>query len=74
VSDDLQKHALECLRLAEECIRLADATPDPALQSHFVRMAKEWSALAEQRPDGEEMERLAEPGPDADGSGSVETN
>jgi hypothetical protein len=42
-------------------MRLAEATPDPALQSHFARMANEWTALAERGPDAEE-------------SGSVETD
>jgi hypothetical protein len=50
VSNNLQKHPLECLRLAEDCMRLASAATDPALQSHFIRMAKEWTALAEQGP------------------------
>jgi hypothetical protein len=53
MSDDLHKHTVECLRLAEDCIQLAGAVPDPALQSHFVRMAKEWSTLAEEGPDTE---------------------
>jgi hypothetical protein len=50
VSDDWQKYALECLRLAADCTQLARDVPNPILQSHFVRMAKELTAMAEQGP------------------------
>ena len=46
-SDHLRKHALECMRLASDCRQLAAAAPSPALQSHFLRMASVWTALAE---------------------------
>jgi hypothetical protein len=41
-----QKHALECLRLEADCKQLADRVHNPSLQSHFLRMAAVWSALA----------------------------
>lgn len=42
-----QKHALECLRLANDCTQMAGAVLDPALQLHFTRMAQVWNGLAE---------------------------
>ena len=48
-SDNSRKHALECLRLAADCMQLAGGdVHNPALQTHFVRMAREWSSLAVQ--------------------------
>ena len=44
------KHDLECLRLAAECKQLANDVPDPALRSHFLRMAEAWTTLAQQEP------------------------
>lgn len=41
-----QKHALECLRLESDCRQLAGSTGDPALRSHFTRMALVWNDLA----------------------------
>jgi hypothetical protein len=46
-SDGLRKHALECLRLEADCKQLAIETNRPSLQSHFVRMAGVWAALAD---------------------------
>ena len=46
----LRKHDLECLRLASDYMQLAREVPDPALQSHFVRMAKALQIQAEQGP------------------------
>jgi hypothetical protein len=43
-------HALECLRLESECKQLAIQTANADLQSHFVKMASVWSALAENGP------------------------
>ena len=43
-----RKHELECLRLAADCMQLAGDVHNPALQSRFVRMAREWSRLAVQ--------------------------
>ena len=49
-SDNSRKHALECLRLEADCMQLAGVVRGPALQTHFVRMAGEWSSLAVQGP------------------------
>jgi hypothetical protein len=46
-SNDLRRHELECLRLASDCMQLAGEIPNPALQAHFVRMARVWQYLAE---------------------------
>ena len=43
----LRKHALACLRLAADCAQLARDAHSPALQSHFLKMAKVWPSLAE---------------------------
>ena len=50
-SDNWRKHELECMRLATDCMQLAGDVHSPALQSHFVRMAREWSSLAVQGPN-----------------------
>jgi hypothetical protein len=42
-----RKHELECMRLAASCMQLAGDVHSPALQSHFVRMARQWSSLAD---------------------------
>jgi CheY-like chemotaxis protein len=42
----LQKHALECLRLQADCMQMAGVAPSLNLQSHFVYMAQFWGALA----------------------------
>ena len=47
-SDNSRKRALECLRLEADCMQLAGVVHGPALQTHFVRMAREWSSLAVQ--------------------------
>ena len=52
-SDNSRKHALECLRLEADCMQLAGVVHGPALQTHFVRMAGEWSSLAVQRPQAD---------------------
>jgi hypothetical protein len=44
-------HALECLRLASDCMQLARDVHVHALQKHFVRMAREWTSLAVQGSD-----------------------
>lgn len=46
-----REHELECMRLAASCMQLAGDVQSPALQSHFVRMAREWSSLAVQGPN-----------------------
>jgi hypothetical protein len=51
-SDNLRRHALESVRLAADCKQLAGDVHSPALQSHFLRMAKIWTAQAVRRyPD-----------------------
>jgi glycine cleavage system aminomethyltransferase T len=50
-SNNSRKHALECLRLAADCMQLASDVHSSALQTHFVRVAREWSTLAIQGPN-----------------------
>ena len=52
-SERSRKHALECLRLAADCRQLARDIERPEAQRHFLRMAQEWTALAEQEPEAE---------------------
>jgi hypothetical protein len=52
-SDYSRKHALECMRLAADSMQLAGDIQNPALQSHFVRMARVWSDRAVRGPNGE---------------------
>jgi hypothetical protein len=52
-SDHSRKHALECMRLAADSMQLAGDVQNPALQSHFVRMARVWSDLAVRGPNGD---------------------
>jgi hypothetical protein len=49
-SDYLRKHALECARLAAECMQLVGDVASPTLQRHFLRMAGVWTANAEHGP------------------------
>jgi hypothetical protein len=42
---------LERMRMAADCMQLAGDVQNPTLQSHFVRMAREWSSLADQGPN-----------------------
>jgi hypothetical protein len=46
-SDDLRKHALECMRLAADCMQLVGDVRSPTLQRHFLRMARVWTTRAE---------------------------
>jgi hypothetical protein len=48
--EQLRKHALECLRLEADCMQLAGDAPTLKLQSHFLRMARVWLALAVSGP------------------------
>jgi hypothetical protein len=50
-SNNSRKHSLECLRLAADCMQLAAEAHSSAVQTHFVRMAREWSTLADQGPN-----------------------
>jgi hypothetical protein len=66
VSDQSQKFELECMRLAADCTQLASdvhnrelekhflasCVHNRALEIHFLRMAKVWTARAEQGSDG----------------------
>ncbi len=49
----LRKYELECLRLASDCMQLACDLRDPALQPHFVRMAREWELRAQEGPSAD---------------------
>jgi len=46
-SDSLRKHALDCMRLAADCMQLVGDVHSPALQQHFLRMARVWTTRAE---------------------------
>jgi hypothetical protein len=52
-SDYSRKHALERMRMAADCMQLAGDIQNPALQSHFVRMARVWSDLAVRGPSAD---------------------
>ena len=52
-SDYLRKHALECTRLAAECMQLVGDVASPTLQRHFLRMARVWTTLADQGPSAD---------------------
>jgi hypothetical protein len=52
-SDNLRKHALECMRLAADCMQLAGDVHSPTLQSHFLRMARVWPTLADRGPSAD---------------------
>ena len=41
-----RKQSLECLRLESECKALAARAGNPALRSHFARLAQVWNGLA----------------------------
>jgi len=49
----LQKYELECLRMASDCMQLACDFGNPAMQSHFVRLAREWELRAQQGPSAD---------------------
>ena len=42
-SDKLRKHELECMRLAADCMQLVGDVRSPALQRHFLWMARVWT-------------------------------
>jgi hypothetical protein len=54
----LQKHALECLRLQADCMQLAGVAHSPNMQSHFVSMARFWGALAISGPNSDTGPKL----------------
>jgi hypothetical protein len=47
-SNNVQKYALMCIRLAAECRALAADVPEPDLRASFLRMAGLWTELADQ--------------------------
>ena len=49
----LQKHALECLRLQADCMQLAGVARSLNVQSHFVSMARFWGTLAASGPSSD---------------------
>jgi hypothetical protein len=53
-------YALECLRLEADCRELAWNVRSPRLQSHFIRMARTWSALAASGPDSQAFEAASD--------------
>jgi hypothetical protein len=52
-SDYSRRHALERMRMAADCMQLAGDVQNPALQAHFVRMARVWSDLAVRGPNAD---------------------
>jgi hypothetical protein len=50
-TNQLRKHALECLRLQADCMELARDARDYDVKAHFVRMAGFWDALAVSGPE-----------------------
>jgi hypothetical protein len=52
-SDNLRKHALECMRLATDCMQLVGDVHSPTLRSHFLRMARVWRILANRGPSAD---------------------
>ena len=55
--DNMRKHELECMRLASDCMQLAGDVDRPALRSHFIRIARVWTTLADRDPSGSGPER-----------------
>ena len=52
-SDKLRKHELECMRLAADCMQLVGDVHSPALQRHFLWMARVWTTEVERGPGAE---------------------
>jgi hypothetical protein len=55
----LQKHALECLRLQADCMELAGVAHGFHVQSHFVAMAQFWGTLAALGPSSDTSSKLS---------------
>ena len=49
-SNNEQKHALECLRLASDLMQLSKETLNPNLKAHCLRMAGVWTDRAAPGP------------------------
>jgi hypothetical protein len=56
--EQLRKCALECLRLEADCLQLAGDAADPNSQSHFLRMARVWFAMAVSGPSANAGQKL----------------
>ena len=46
-SDNVQKYALACMRMAAECRGLAADVYEPDLRARFLYMASMWTQLAD---------------------------
>ena len=57
----LQRYALECLRLQADCMQLAGVACSLNVQSHFVSMAQFWGALAASGPSSDAGSKLSKP-------------
>jgi hypothetical protein len=55
----LQRHALECLRLQADCMQLAGVARCLNVQSHFVSMAQFWGILAASGPSSDADSKLS---------------
>jgi hypothetical protein len=64
-----RKHALECMRMAADSMQLAGDVQNPALQSHFVRMATVWSDLAVRGPNADIRTESGYPGSESKQTG-----
>jgi hypothetical protein len=60
-SDNMRRHALECMRLAADCKQLAGDVRNPAWQSHLLRMAKIWTTQAVRGYPDQEVNGFTEP-------------
>jgi hypothetical protein len=58
--EQLQKLALECLRLEADCMQLAGDARNPNTQSLFVRMGRFWSGMAVAGPSTNAGRQLAD--------------
>jgi hypothetical protein len=56
----LQKHALECLRLQADCMELASVAHCQNMQSHFLFMAQFWGNLALSGPSSNAGAKILE--------------
>jgi hypothetical protein len=54
----LRKHALECTRLAADCMQLVSDVDSPTLQGHFLKMASVWTTEAEHGLDADDAFRV----------------
>jgi len=55
----LQKHALECLRLQADCMQLARVARSSNVQSHFASMARFWGTFAASGPSSDAGSKLS---------------